>query len=438
MTITIVQPLRHRSIRRIWIGQVLAAVGTELYSVALLWTAVGILGAGAGYLAMLQAAAVLVGSLLGGVLTDGWHPKVTMIAADAVRAAVVLALPVAQLLGGVPPSLLVGVAFVVGLMTGCFEPTLQAALTPLASELGVRHAANGLFDATRRLARVAGPALVFVIHHAVPAIYFFVVTGATYATSAAAIAGSAIAGPAADPGGAGGPIESVVAGFRALRGHPVVIYALATSAISNLGWAGGYLFGMALVFRHERPESLTGYSLMACSYGVGNIVANFVLAGRPPVAAARWIVAGRLVFGGGLVLLALGLPLPWLMVVAAVTAVNGPLADLTTLHLLQSSMPPSLLARAFRAQTCIVWSGMLLGYLIAPQLLRWLPASTMVALLGAISAAAGLVGFGLVERTPRCVRRRRGARPARGRRGRSLPPGTRVRTRRSRCTRPDR
>lgn len=397
MAIAIVQPLLHRSIRRIWFGQVLAALGTQLYSVALLWTAVGILGAGAGYLAMLQAAAVLVGGLLGGVLTDGWHPRSTMIAADAARAAAVLALPVAQLLGGVSPSLLVGVALVVGLMTGCFDPTLQATLTPLASDRGLRHAVNGLFDATQRLARIAGPALVFVIHHAVPAIYFFVVTATTYTASAAAIAGSAIARPTPDPRGTAGPIEAVVAGFRALRGRPVLIYALATSAIANLAWAGGYLFGMALVFRHDRPESLTGYSLMACAYGAGNLVSNVVLAGRPPVDAARWIVASRLVFGGGLVLLALGLPLPWLMVVAAATAVNGPLADLTTLHLLQSSVPASLLVRAFRAQTCITWSGMLFGYLIAPQLLRWLPASAMVALLGAITAAAGLAGFALVS-----------------------------------------
>jgi hypothetical protein len=393
---TIVQPLQHRSIRRIWLGQVLAAVGTQLYSMALLWTAVGILGAGAGYLATLQAAAVLVGSLLGGVLTDGWHPRVTMIAADVVRAAAVLALPVAQMLGEVSASLLLGVAFVVGFMTGCFEPTLQAALTPLASEQGLQHAANGLFDATRRLARIAGPALVFLVHRAVPAIYFFVVTATTYAAAAAAVAASTIAGPRPDPGGAVGPIEAVVAGFRALRGRPLLIYALATSAIANLAWAGGYLFGMALVFRHDRAESLTGYSLMACAYGAGNLVSNVILTRRPPVAAARWIIASRLVFGGGLVLLALGLPLPWLMVVAAATAVNGPLADLTILHLLQSSVPASLLARAFRAQTCIVWSGMLIGYLIAPQLLRWLPASSMVALLGAITAAAGLAGLGFV------------------------------------------
>jgi MFS family permease len=132
VAIAIVQPLLHRSIRRIWIGQVLAAMGTQLYSVALLWTAVGILGPDAGYLETLEAAAVPFGSLLGGALTDGWHPKVTLVAADLARGAVVLALPLGQALGRMSPELLVAVALSVGVMTGCFEPTLQAALTPLA------------------------------------------------------------------------------------------------------------------------------------------------------------------------------------------------------------------------------------------------------------------------------------------------------------------
>jgi DHA3 family macrolide efflux protein-like MFS transporter len=258
VTIALLQPLQHRSIRRIWFGQLLAAVGTQLYSVALLWTAVGVLGAGAGYLAMLQAAAVLVGSLLGGVLTDGWHPRVTMIAADAVRAAAVLALPVAQMLGGVSSSLLIWVAFVVGLMTGSFEPTLQAALTHLASDRGLRHAANGLFDATRRLARIAGPALVFLVHQTVPAIYFFVVTATTYAASAAAVAAAAIAGPTPDPAGAARPIEAVVAGFRAMRGRPLLIYALATSAIANVAWAGGYLLAWRWCFATIAPSHSPG------------------------------------------------------------------------------------------------------------------------------------------------------------------------------------
>jgi hypothetical protein len=290
-------------------------------------------------------------------------------------------------------------------MTGCFEPTLQATLMPLAPERSLQHATNGLFDATRRLARIAGPALVFLVHQAVSTIYFFVVTASTFAVSAVAIAGSAIAGHGPGRRGTGGVIEAVIAGFRALRGRPLVIYALYTSAVANVGWAGGYLFGMALVFHNERPESLTGYSLMACAYGVGNLVSNVVLAARPPVAPVRWLIASRLIFSGGLVLLSCGLPLPWLMLVAAVMAVNGPLADLAALHLIQSTVPAPLMAHAFRAQTCIRWSGMLVGYLVAPQLLRWMPPSSMIALVGTITAVAGLVGLAFVSpRTRRCTR----------------------------------
>ena len=399
MGIAIVQPLRYQSLRRIWTGQVLAAIGTELYSVALLWTAVGILGPDAGYLATLQAAGVLLGSLLGGAVTDGWRPKVTLVVADVARGAAVLALPLGHALGGVAPALLVAVALVVGVMTGCFEPTLQATLVTLAPERGLRHAANGLFDATRRLARIAGPALVFLVHHAVAAIYFFVVTATTYTASAAAIAGTAIAARQPERRGAGGAIDAVVIGFRVLRGRPLVIYALCVSAIANVAWAGGYLFGMALVFHSERSESLTGYSLMACAYGAGNLVSNVILARRAPARPARWIITSKLVFGGGLILLSRGLPLPWLLVVAAVTAVNGPLGDLAVLHLIQSSVPLPRLVHAFRAQTCIAWSGMLVGYLIAPQLVHWLSPSSMIALLGAVTAASGLAGLAL--RSPR-------------------------------------
>jgi hypothetical protein len=282
-------------------------------------------------------------------------------------------------------------------MTGCFEPTLQAALVPLAPERRLRHATNGLFDATRRLARIAGPALVFLVHQTVSTIYFFVVTATTFAASAAALAGSAIAARVPERRGARGAFGAVIAGFRALRGRPLLVYALCSSAVANIAWAGGYLFGMALVFHHERAESLTGYSLMACAYGAGNVVFNVVLAGRPPVGAARWIVASKLIFGGGLALLSCGLPLHWLMLVAAATALNGPLADLAVLHLMQSSLPASQLVHAFRAQTCIGWSGMLVGYLIAPQLLRWLPTSSMIALLGAITAVAGVAGLAFIS-----------------------------------------
>ena len=44
----ILKTLTHRPIRLLWGGQVLSAVGDELYKVALIWVAVGLVGARAG------------------------------------------------------------------------------------------------------------------------------------------------------------------------------------------------------------------------------------------------------------------------------------------------------------------------------------------------------------------------------------------------------
>ena len=401
MGIAIWTPLSYRPIRRIWLGQVLAAIGAELYAVVVLWTAIGLVGRDAGYIATLQAAAVLLGSLFAGALTESWRHTTVMITADLARVGMVLVLPVADALGWMSPGLLLVVAGCVGLATGWFEPALQATLTPLAPEPGLRHTSNALFDATRRLARIAGPMLVYLLQRAMSTIDFFVVTAVSFAASAAAVASMvALTVPVVAKTGHGGAragLDAVIGGFRALRGRPLALYALCAAAVANITWAGGYLFGMALVFRVERPEALTGFAAMTLAYGVGNLISNLVLANAPPANAARRIAISKLILGAGISLLALGPSLPVLMLIAALTAVNGPLGDLAVLHVLQSSFSAAALGRVFRAQTCIAWGGMLAGYVLAPTLLSWVAASTMVAMLGALSAIIGLVGFGLAR-----------------------------------------
>ena len=48
--------LRKRAIALLWGGQALSAIGDEIYRVALIWLAVGLVGADAGYLAAARGA----------------------------------------------------------------------------------------------------------------------------------------------------------------------------------------------------------------------------------------------------------------------------------------------------------------------------------------------------------------------------------------------
>jgi MFS family permease len=396
----VLKPLAQRPIALLWIGQILAATGSEFYMVAVVWIAADYVGRDAGYVSAVQAGVLLLGSLFGGVLTDRWRHGATMISADLVRAALVLALSVAGMLHAMSLPLLVAVAGAVALATSGFDPALQATLPMIAANPVLRHATNGLFDATKRMARVLGPSLIALVNGLVPKTQFFTLTAATFLLSALAVRAVVRHLPPAPPmrtaSGAAAAIDSVFGGLRTIRGHGLVIYGMVGNLIGNLTWAMGVLLGMVLYLRATSADPLTDYSLMMMAYGIGNLGANLVLASLKPGRPRVQLVVAKLIFGTGVFLLPLVPGRPVLMLVAAFAALNGPLENLAMLHLMQSRFPPHRLAQVYRLQMCSVFSGLLVAYLIAPSLFGWFGLAPVIMAAGALTFVTGLVGLALV------------------------------------------
>ena len=393
----VLSPLTRRPIAELWTGQVLAATGAEFYAVAVVWVAADLIGRDAGYLSALQAGGLLAGSLFGGIITDRWRHGTTMIAADLVRAALVFTLSLAGLMHAMSLPLLVAIAGSVSLITASFDPSLQATLPVLAPDPVLRHATNGLFDATKRMARIMGPSLIALVNGILPTGQFFTVTAATFLLSALAVRlvtrRLGTEPPHRAETGAAAVIDSVVGGFRALRGHPVVIYGLLAGLIANGTWAMGYLLGMVLYLRETSADPLTSYGLMMTAYGIGNVASNLILASLGPGRPALRLVTSKLVFGLGILLLPLGHGQAWLMAVAGCAAINGPLGDLAMLHLLQTCFPPQRLAQVYRMQMCTVSAGMFAAYLAAPLLFAWFGLAPTIVAAGAATMTTGLIGL---------------------------------------------
>jgi MFS transporter, DHA3 family, macrolide efflux protein len=87
--------LTQRRLFVLWIGQVLSAIGDQLFIVAAVWLAVQMAGRSAALVAAANFTAALVFGLLGGVYADRLNRRTVMIVVDLVRAAAVLTLPVA-------------------------------------------------------------------------------------------------------------------------------------------------------------------------------------------------------------------------------------------------------------------------------------------------------------------------------------------------------
>ena len=69
----ILKPLTDLRIASLWGAQLLSATGAEFYMVAVIWIASSIIGREAGYISGMQAAALFVGSLFGGIVTERLH-----------------------------------------------------------------------------------------------------------------------------------------------------------------------------------------------------------------------------------------------------------------------------------------------------------------------------------------------------------------------------
>lgn len=393
----VLKPLRQRPIALLWSGQVLSAVGDEVYKVALVWVAIGLVGTSAGYLAAIEAGSVLTFGLIGGIWADHWDHRRTMIWVDIVRGLTLLVVPLLALRGALTLWVLVPVAIVVSSLSAFFDPAMQETLPELAHG-EVLHATNGLLEATRRLARILGPALVGILNGAVPLIHFFTIDAASFGVSALSIAklgdSPTRSRPKPKPSTAlRRVIDGLRAGFDLVRREPFMRYCIANASITWGMWSLVYMLGLALLLHERMPDRIGAYGLVIASYGCGNLTANLVFASFPIRRPGLVMFLGVLILGAGFVCVALAPSLPLMMIAASVSAVGGPMDDLSFLHVMQRLYRGRDIARIFRFRMAVAYASIFLCFLVSPWLFRHFPIERVLAASGAVIWVSGIVGL---------------------------------------------
>jgi MFS family permease len=166
-------PLRRNSgFRMLWIGQVLSDTGTNAALIAypLLILALTHSTAIAGVVATVRLVVQLVLGLPGGALADRFDRRLTMIACDTVRAAVLGVLVALVLLHVVTWPVVLVVSVIDGAANVLFDPSAMAALPAIVADEQLEQAWAAT-EARTYGASLAGPALgglLFGIGSAVP------------------------------------------------------------------------------------------------------------------------------------------------------------------------------------------------------------------------------------------------------------------------------
>ncbi len=373
-----------------------SSCGDWLYNVALLALVFERTGS-ATWVSLTTAARVIpIVALgpIGGVLADRYDRRRLMIAADLIRALMMIALAVVAATG--MPIVLAPVLAAAATGAGAVYPPCTAACTARFVPADELQQANALRSGIGVAAVVVGPALgalVMVVAGPATAILLNAGTFLISGLAIGAIGASEKFQPAARNAEAKMPsvLAEIATGARALRGAPTAIRLVAADVLCSAMY--GVLTVTLLLIARKVGAGASGYGLLLGGFGVGGVIGAAVTARVD--APARWrrtlTVALLLV---GIPLAALGV-VPTLAGAVALAMLGGGgmiVGEVLAETALPRMLDDEVLARAYGLVFPISIAGIVVGSLIAGPLVSLLGVTgTMVVAGAAVLAVAALL-----------------------------------------------
>ena len=383
---------RHPDFVKLWSGETVSQVGTQVSLLAIPLIAVTVLHATTfqvGALSSVEMAPFLLVSLFAGVWVDRMRRRPVLIVTDLGRAAALLTLPIAHSLGWLSLAQLYVVALVTGTLTVFFDVAYMAYLPSLID----RHQlieGNSKLQASESGAAIIGPGLAGWLIGVVGAARAVLADSGSFLVSAAAVLLIRRAEPqpiAEDPAPGRRRMRAEIGeGLRYVLGHPYLRSVAGCTSTFNL--FGAITNALFIVFAVRTLHLTAGriglvLSLASVGYLVGALIAN--QAARR-LGVGRAIVVGAAVAGTGPFLIPLarhGDAVPLLVASYLITMLGNPIYNINQVSLRQAITPDRLQGRMNATMRFLVWGTMPLGGLIGGAL------GTLVGLRPALWVAAG-------------------------------------------------
>jgi MFS family permease len=290
---------RHPDFLKLWAGQSVSLFGSLLTQFALPLLAALMLGAGAGQMALLAAAEVVPGLLLGfvaGVWVDRLRRRPLLIAADVGRALALASIPLAAVLGALRIEQLYLVAVLISVCSVFFDVAYPSFLPTLLRREELVEG-NSKLAASESLAEVSGWSIAGVLAQVAGAPLAILVDAATFVVSAVSLVAirTKETPRAVETEAREKMAREVAHGLRFVVADPVRRALAAAGAADTLfGNALGALITLYLV-RDLHLEPV----VMGVIFAVGGVSA-FAGTFFVPWLARRWSV-GRMLLAGMLV-----------------------------------------------------------------------------------------------------------------------------------------
>jgi MFS family permease len=383
---------RYPRFRRLLASLAVSQAGDWLYNLALL-AFVYERTHSSTWLGVTTAARILpivVCGPLGGVLADRYDRRRLMIASDAVRLVLMLALA-GVAAAGLPIVLAPVIAALSTAASSAYMPCV-AATTPRLVDDADLAAANAARSAIGQICIVAGPGFGALLLLIGPPSLAFALNGATFALSALAVA-SLPTGPLFAPAGAPDDAPNVLRelreGARALLAQPVARRLVGADVMASAVYGAETV--LLLMLSRELGLGDHGYGYLLASFGLGGVLGAGI-AGRAAASGGvrTVLVVGLLALAGCTALLGDPLGFGGALVLGIVAGAGSIVVEVMADTGLQRALPQEVFARAYGFAYPAALAGIVAGSLIAAPLAALFGLRGAFVALGAVTALYAL------------------------------------------------
>lgn len=319
--LSVVQPLRIRSFRIVWMGETVSMLGDQFYLVALPWLALALTGSSLALGLVLMAAAIPRAALMlvGGAVSDRHDPRKIMIASSVARAALVAVLATLVWTDAVQlwHLYLLGAGF--GAADAFYQPAALALVPRLVPEDRLE-ASNALVMGSMAVTGMIGPAIAGVAIAATGSALGFGIDAITFVFAAVTLL--LIRRPTATASESeqrsnDGTFGAITAGLRYAMADAQIRTVLLAVTVINLAVVGPFFVGLPVLVDSFDAGPMA-YGIVLSAFGGAALVAA-VAAGTLGARARMSIVVPATAAGLAFGMILIGLaPNVWATAVAAV------------------------------------------------------------------------------------------------------------------------
>jgi MFS family permease len=368
---------RHADFLKLWTGETISQLGTQVSQLAIPLTAILVLDASAFEVATVGTVyflPFLLFTLPAGVWVDRLRRRPILIVSDLGRAAVLVSIPIAYFAGVLSLGQLYVAAFVAGTLTVFFDVSYQSYLPSLVRRDQLV-SGNSALEVSRNAAQIAGPGVGGLLVGLLTAPYAVLVDAVSFVCSAVALVWIRTREPEPEPVEHPSMRRELGEGFRYLVHHRYWRPISITTASSNFFWTLGTSIILVYAVR-TLGMSAELIGLVFTLGSTGGLVAAFTarrVSTRIGVGPA--IVLSAILFGPALVLVPLAprsFPVPVLVAAFVIAGAGAVLYNITAISLMQTLTPERLLGRLNASRRFIVWGTIPLGGLVGGAIASWL------------------------------------------------------------------